>query len=111
MSNYKAVFHVDESSKWGLVFKNILNTLAAQETVEMVVVANAEAVKEYASGGQLVEQMTKLNAQGVVFFACNNALKSFEVDLNKIPEFVKIIPAGIVELVKRQNERYAYIKP
>ena len=111
MSNYKAVFHVDESVKWELVLKNVVNTLAAEETVEMAVVANAEAVKEYAKVGQLVEKMTELNTQGVVFFACNNALKAFEVDLNKIPEFIKIIPAGIVELVKKQNEKYAYIKP
>lgn len=111
MSNYKAVFHVDESAKWGLVLKNIINTLAGEEAVEMAVVANAEAVKEYVMGDQLVEQMTQLNTQGVNFFACNNALKAFEVDLNRMPKFVRITPAGILELVKKQNEGYAYIKP
>lgn len=112
MTTYKAVFHIDESFKWELVLKNIMNTLASDEDIEIVVIANAEAVKEYALGGQLVDKMAEVRSQGVGFMACNNALKAFEVDLNKMPEFVRIVPAGIVEIVKKQSEEgYAYIKP
>ncbi|HHY41379.1 MAG TPA: hypothetical protein GX514_00790, partial [Thermoanaerobacterales bacterium] len=41
----------------------------------------------------------------------NNALAAHGIQKENIIEFVDVVPAGVLELVKKQNEGYAYIKP
>ncbi len=55
--------------------------------------------------------MEELNKKGVVFSACNNALKGNNINPENIGEFVKIIPAGVIEIAEKQMEGYAYIRP
>jgi sugar/nucleoside kinase (ribokinase family) len=52
-----------------------------------------------------------LNKKGVKFVACNNALKGFNIKEDTLFDFVDIVPAGVMELVKKQSEGYLYIKP
>jgi len=55
--------------------------------------------------------MEKLSKVGVKFVACRNALKGQLVDEESLPDFVTVVPAGITEIVRKQAEGYAYIKP
>ena len=55
--------------------------------------------------------MKVLEEKGVEFIACNNALVANDLDQSIILGFVKIVPAGVLELVERQSDGYAYIKP
>ncbi|MEL7565009.1 MAG: DsrE family protein [Dehalobacterium sp.] len=111
MAEYKVVFHVDENEKWHLVLTNVENTIAAGEDIEIMVLANAKAVQEYAVNGDARERMIKLSSLGVSFVACQNALKANNIEKNDLPQFVTIVPAGIVELIKRQSSGFCYIKP
>ena len=52
-----------------------------------------------------------MKLKGVKFVACNNALNIFDIKKENVIHFVGIVPAGVVELVKKQREGYAYIKP
>jgi uncharacterized protein len=38
-------------------------------------------------------------------------IKTYNIEKNNITNFVNIVPAGVLELVERQSEGYAYIKP
>lgn len=111
MAEYKGLFHIDESAKWGLLLTNVENTLKSGEEMELAVVANAEAVRDFAQEGAIRERMSKLAAQGVSFSACRNALQGNNVDIPSLPDFVQIVPAGIVELIKLQTAGFCYIKP
>jgi len=76
--------------------------------------ANSEAVKYYDISQDLntdIETMESLYKKGVKFVACNNALTSYEIKKEDIVEFVDIVPTGVLELIKKQSEGYAYIKP
>ena len=111
----KAIFHIDESPKWGLLLKNAANLvqMADMETARIEVLANAEAVAEYAAGEDTVHiaKMRRLAEQGVLFTACNNALKAHKIEPEQLAPFVAIVPAGVLELTQRQMQGYAYIKP
>ncbi|MGI6678920.1 MAG: hypothetical protein ACOX2Q_07660 [Dehalobacterium sp.] len=111
MAEYKGLLHIDESKKWNLLLTNVENTLKSGEEVELVVVANAEAVRDLAQEGDLRDRIQRQNDQGVTFAACRNALISNNIDIHSLPEFVEIVPAGIVELIKRQMGGFCYIKP
>jgi len=72
------------------------------------------AVKYYDISQDLntdIETMENLYKKGVKFVACNNALSAYDIKKENIIEFVDVVPTGVLELIKKQNEGYAYIKP
>lgn len=107
---YHVIFHIDKEEKWPLLLGNVKNLLIDSMDVEIEVLANAAAVNSYQSG-IFIDQMRNLNDQGVQFVACQNALNAQHILKEDLSEFVFVVPAGIVELVKKQSSGYAYIKP
>ncbi|AGK96858.1 DsrE family protein [Clostridium pasteurianum] len=117
MKETKVLFHIDELSKWKLLLGNINNLINAlqNEIYNIEVVANAEAVKLYDFNNNFSSEefhiMKDLNGKNVRFVACNNALKGHGIKRENLMTFVLVVPAGILELIDKQEEGYAYIKP
>ena len=112
MSDYRVVFHIDECTKWKLTLanaQNILNDLG--EAVDIVVLANAEAVRGLVKSSPYEENIRILIQAGVQFKVCQNALRSYKVTNENLIAQVEVVPAGVSELVKLQYQNYAYIKP
>ncbi len=115
MQEYKVIFHIDEISKWKHLLANVSNLLNGMEGEKLCVevLANSEAVKYYDSTQDLnsnINTMESLNKRKVKFAACNNALKAYHINTENLFNFIDVVPAGVVELVKKQSEGYAYIK-
>lgn len=114
MAEHKVIFHIDELNKWELLLKNVTNLLdmVIQDRIVIEVLANAEAVLYYdnkhTAGNQI---LANLHEKGVLFVACNNALMGYKLNPQDIHSFVHIVPAGVYELMIKQSEGYAYIKP
>ena len=53
----------------------------------------------------------ELSAIGVEFVACRNSLKGSKIEENTLANMIKVVPVGVVELVKSQAQGYGYIKP
>lgn len=116
MIEYKVIFHIDELNKWKLLLSNVSNLLKASDNnkYSVEVLANAEAVKYYAATQNLeadINLMEQLREKGVKFVACNNALTANNLLQKDLIHFVDIVPAGVAELIIKQSEGYAYIKP
>lgn len=116
MAEYKVIFHIDELNMWKLLLGNVSNLLNSidNDKFYVEVLANSEAVKYYDISQDLdthINAMESLNSRGVKFVACNNALMAYDIGKDNISHFVDIVPAGVVELVKKQSEGYSYIKP
>ncbi len=104
----KVVFHVDELGKWKEARGNIKNLLKLDDSVEVVLLVNGEGIKGYT----LKEEKAFIEKYPQVHFhACNNAMKGFDVTKEEMPESVKVVPAGVMDLIELQNNGYAYIKP
>lgn len=110
---FKVIFHIDEPSKWDLLLRNVQNlTKAADPKIsEIEVLANAEAAGSYASPNSGGKLMKELALAGVRFAACNNALKGMKITREQLPRFVEVVPVGVIELIEKQNQGFAYIKP
>lgn len=111
----KVIFHIDESSKWELTLKNAANLmpLIDMEASQIEILANAEAVQDFRNkeANPYGEAMLRLSKQGVYFAACNNALKGMGIPPEQLMPFVHVVLAGVLELMQRQAQGYAYIKP
>ena len=124
---FKTLIHVNEMGRWGMALgsiNNFLNAVDGDET-DIVVLANGEGVRGYlVCGDKLsgkghcstgmtghISMMASLNKKGVSFLACKNALVAHGIKIEDLPEFVIVMPAGMVVLVKLQHEGFAYINP
>lgn len=115
----KTLIHVDESAKWELALQNARNMLNYGAQVgmefEIEIVANGEAVRELkeetARADGRYDTIRDLALDGVRFAACRNALGGYEIRESSLIPFVEVVAAGLVELVKKQHDGYAYIKP
>lgn len=116
MDEYKAVFHLDEGikAKADLTLKNMENLVAelGQGNVEVELVVNYEAVILFLRSPNLYgDRVKELSAKGVRFLVCAKAMRMLNVEKEMLLEQFEIIPAAIVELVKKQAQGWAYIKP
>ena len=113
----QVVFHLDWDEEKNLVMAlnnitNLLKEFPPSETA-ICLVANGSAVtlfhREHAIAyGSRVED---LSAKGVRFLMCNNSLTNLNIDPAELVGGCEVIKAGIVELIARQADGYAYIKP
>lgn len=58
---------------------------------------------------QRIENLSKNH--GVEFLVCDNSLKGLKINKANLPAFMKVVPAGVTELARKENEGYAYLKP
>lgn len=115
----KVIFHVDEPGRWPMVLTNAANLIqyGSEENVpfEAEILANSQAVRQLTAEGaarmELTERMAELARFGLRFAACRNAMRSLRIEPGELLPFVRTVPSGVVELVFRQEEGYAYIRP
>lgn len=62
--------------------------------------------EKYASYSALYNE---LNKHGVVITICNNSLAALDESADDLYDFMKIVPAGILQIAKKQMQGYAYI--
>lgn len=110
----KAVFHIDEMEKWDLLLanvKNLLNGIDIEDS-RVEIVANSKAVTRYRKDSGLDNtNLEEAGKKGVDIIACNNALKSLNIDKEMLYDYVKVVPIGVKEIIEKQLDGYAYIKP
>jgi len=110
----RAIFHIDEAEKWRLVIGNAKNLVASAkgEAWEIEILANSAAVGEFRKGSSaFANELASLARAGVAIRACANALRGLDIPEGDVPDFAKVVPVGVRELVDRQGEGFAYIKP
>jgi intracellular sulfur oxidation DsrE/DsrF family protein len=112
--NYNLLLHVDadDPKLLNLAFNNVANYRNALpgKNFEMVLVANGPAAKQFAAP-DCAARGRELMDMGLDIRVCANALKVFDVEADRLWAGCRIVPAGVVEIVRLQREGFAYIKP
>lgn len=115
MQSINVVFHINELDKWPQVISNINNTVAAvnMDSSNISVLANGESVSAFDGSTQpdYQKELDALNKTGAKIHVCRNSMKAQNIDLATLPDFVQEVPVGVLYLVARQSEGFAYIKP
>lgn len=110
----KIVIDIDELDRWNMVIDKVQNALNSGEDIEkIVVVASGRAIIPLVQGvnADLAQRLSILDELKVEIEACHNSLQKFNPTGNVPLKFVKVVPYGMLELVKRQNDGFAYIRP
>ncbi|MDA8335890.1 MAG: DsrE family protein [Peptococcaceae bacterium] len=109
----KTVVHVNETGKWPVAIANVVNLIkdVGVDHVRVALLANGVAVEVFRQGNEIAAPLERLAEQGVEVLACRNSLRSLNMEDGELPGFIKVVPAGITELVRRQQEGWAYVRP
>ena len=113
----RAAIHLDlaKNSRFSTALGNLENFLAQIPAAEadLRVVANSTAVgffrKEKASDYR--GRVDRLAESGVRFLICRNSLERLGIEKSELIEAAEIVPSGIVEVIRLQNDGFAYVKP
>ena len=114
MDKYKVVFHIDEQTKADLALHNISNLITdiGGENLEIEMVANGDAVRVLLrSVDEFGPMLKELAERQVVFCACANSMRNFEIQKDELLDFVTVVSSGVGEIVKKQAAGWAYIRP
>jgi uncharacterized protein len=114
LDKYRVVFHVDENNKMYMALKNIENLLKdlGEDNVEVELVANSEAVSHMSEGtNKYIDEIKRLTQKGVKFAVCNNSLTAFRIQRQQVINEAFVVPSGVSELVLKQANGWAYIRP
>ena len=79
------------------------------ETEEINVVIFGPAVVSLLRHSQLKEQLRAVLTNKVSIFVCRNAMNMFELKDGDIPDYAKIVPAGVEKIAKLAKEGCVYI--
>lgn len=115
----KVVYHIAdgiEQASRGLA--NIRNELRLEPNTHITVVALGDGIQFLLKGAKerngkpFDSAVAALSEQGVEFRICNNTLNAHNVPLSDVLPQAKVVPAGVVEVVRLQaKEGYVYFRP
>ena len=116
MKQHRVIFHISEEhiDKVTFALNNILNLLndLGGENVDVELLVNGPAVKVFTSKtGEISGLINEVLEHDIDLALCNNALRIFDLNPDDMLSEARVVPSGVGELVRKQNEGWAYIRP
>lgn len=100
-----------DTTQQRILFKQIGNVLAAAPDTKIEIVFHGNSVYGLLKdSGYFKDQIISFHKKGVVMAVCNNALRNRNIKTDRVIPEATIVPVAILELVKKQEEGWSYIK-
>lgn len=111
----KVVFQVSDGNPktWNLALnnaKNVQQELGAKN-VDLEIVAYGPGIGMLKFDSPVASRIDEAAGDGVKIVACENTMKALNLTKADMLSSAGYVPAGVVELMKKQKEGYAYIRP
>ena len=90
---------------------NALNDTRLVGKIEIEVIAFGDGTEAYMHGSKFESDLKALSDKGVILSQCNNTLKARKINRDQLFDFISVVPSGNGELIIRQGEGWAVIKP
>ena len=97
---------------WNLTIGNVHNLMAgvAPDEIQIEIVAYGPGILFLKSDSAVAADLKELQAAHVRLVACGNAMRARHLTPADIIPGAEVVPAGIVEVVRKQEEGWTYIK-
>lgn len=102
-----------DPQKWNLALnnaKNVQTDLGADKT-EIEIVAYGPGIGMLKADAIVANRIEDAVAAGVKVVACENTMKAQKLTRDDMNRKVDYVAAGVVQLMRRQQQGYAYIRP
>lgn len=111
----RIVFQVSdgEVAKWNLALNNVRNvqTEFPDDPPELEVVAYGPGIGMLKGDSPIAARVADALKNGVKVVACENTMKAMKLVYADMLPSIGYVPAGVVEIARKQQQGFAYIKP
>jgi len=93
------------------LMKQFANITSVSPQTQIEIVCHGPGLDMLVKGKSIVEsKIQAFSEKGIVFYACEFSMKERKVEADKIIKSVGFVPAGIIEIVSKQEQGWSYIK-
>jgi hypothetical protein len=111
----RAVIQVsdNDAQKWNLALNNARNVQddLGADAVDLEIVVYGPGIGMLKSDSPVAKRVADALKSGVKVVACENTMKAQKLAYPDMLPNIGYVPAGVVELMKKQQQGYAYIRP
>lgn len=111
----KVVFQVSEADpkSWNLALNNVKNVQEAlgKDNVVAEIVAYGPGIGMLKVESTVGNRVNDAVAAGVKVVACENTMHAQKLSKDDMLAGISYVPAGVIELMQKQRQGYAYIRP
>jgi uncharacterized protein len=112
---HKVVFQVSDGdpAKWNLALNNVRNVQQdlGKEKVAVEIVAYGPGIGMLKMDSTVAPRIAEALGAGVSVVACESTMKNQKLVRDDMLPKIGYVDAGVVQLMKRQQEGWAYIRP
>ncbi|MEO7150459.1 MAG: DsrE family protein [Burkholderiaceae bacterium] len=112
---HKVVFQVSDAdpAKWNLALNNARNVQEdlGKDKVAIEIVAYGPGIGMLKMDSVVGPRVSEAMSTGIVVVACENTMRAQKVAREDMLPKIGYVMAGVVELMQKQKEGWAYIRP
>lgn len=103
----------NDSGKWGLALNNARNVQLDldAENVDIEIVVYGPGISMLKGDSPLAQRISAALKTGIKVVACENTMKGLHLTYADMLPDIGYVPAGVVELMQKQQQGYAYVRP
>lgn len=112
----RLLIHVSENepARWNMALgnaKNAQDEVGGPDKIDIEIVSNGPSVLMLKSDSPIAGRIAEATKTGVKIVACENSMKGLKLAKGEMLQSVGYVPAGIIELTRKQQEGWAYVRP
>ena len=111
----KVVLQVSDNdpAKWGLALNNAYNLQAdvGADAVEIEIVVYGPGIGMLKTGSPVAPRIASAMRSGIRVVACENTMTNQKLGKDDMLPSIGYVQAGVTQLMKRQQQGWAYIRP
>jgi uncharacterized protein len=115
VAKHKVIFQVSDNDprKWNLALNNVKNVQEdlGRDNVEIELVAYGPGLPMLKLESEVSNRIADAIAHGVNIMACENTMFNTKLNRDDMLPDIGYVKAGVVELMLKQQQGYAYIRP
>ena len=102
-----------DPGKWNLALNNAKNLQQAYgaDKIDIEIVTYGPGVNMLKLDSVVANRIDEAKQAGVAIVACQNTMRNMKLTEADMLPNTSYVPAGVVEIIKKQREGYAYIRP
>jgi uncharacterized protein len=111
----RIVFHVtnDDPRIWNQSLNNMnqLQKIIGKNNIDIELVVNGYGIGMLKMDSVVGNRVDEAVAEGVKVVACEQTMRGFKLTKDDMLKSVGYVPGGVIEVMQKQREGYAYLKP
>jgi len=102
----------DDPKVWNQTLNNAMNVASELgDKAQIEIVAYGPGLKMLMFDSVVNNRLTDASKKGIELAACGNTMKKTNVTAKDLHPNAKVVKAGVVEIMKKQEEGWSYVKP